>query len=81
MSSRTYDELALPFLASIYPPVLQSIDLLVELIDKQCKSARMVNSKKVSKCAPPTLMKKKESKTEKVDGLERNLGKAQVRLG
>ena len=28
-----------------------------------------------------TLMKKKGPKTEKVDGLERNLGKAQVRLG
>ena len=44
MSSRTYDELALPFLASIYPPVLQSIDLLVELIDKQCKDGELQES-------------------------------------
>ena len=41
----------------------------------------MVNSKKVSKGAPPTLSKKKEPKIEKVDGLEKNLGKAKVRLG
>ena len=37
----------------------------------------MVNSKKVSKGVPP----KREPKIEKMDGLEKNLGKAKVRLG
>jgi len=40
----------------------------------------MVNSKKVSKGAPPTMSKKKEPKMEKVDGLEKNLVKAKANL-